>query len=92
LPFREVRAHLLDIQESIDNIGFFLEDVEFETYCADLKTKSAVERQMQIISEASVRLSDGEIVWDTVKLDLPLLKACVDRLLSQESISSRREQ
>lgn len=120
MPFREVRAHLLDIQESIDNIGFFLEDVEFETYCADLKTKSAVERQMQIISEASVRLSDGEnlcpeidwkglrgmgnvlrhgyhkvedrIVWDTVKLDLPLLKACVDRLLSQESISSRREQ
>ena len=52
MPFREVRAHLLDIQESIVNIDFFLKEVEFETYCADLKTKSAVERQMQIISEA----------------------------------------
>ena len=112
MPFREVRAHLLDIQESIVNIDFFLKEVEFETYCADLKTKSAVERQMQIISEASLRLKDGEnlcpeidwkglrgmgnvlrhgyhkvedrIVWDTVKLDLPLLKVYVDRLLSRE--------
>ncbi len=74
---------------------------------------------MQIISEASVRLRDGEnlcpeidwkglrgmgnvlrhgyhkvedqIVWDTVKLDLPLLKVCVDRLLSREE-PPRRDQ
>ena len=120
MPFREVRAHLLDIQESIDNIDFFLKEVEFEAYRADLRTKSAVERQMQIISEASVRLRDGEnlcpeidwkglrgmgnvlrhgyhkvedrIVWDTVKLDLPLLKVCVDRLLSREEYLPRRDQ
>jgi uncharacterized protein with HEPN domain len=113
LPFREVRAYLLDIQESIDNIACFLKEVEFEAHRADLKTKSAVERQMQIISEAAVRLKDdGEdlcpeidwkglrgmgnvlrhgyhkvedrIVWDTVKLDLPPLKVCVDRVLSRE--------
>jgi hypothetical protein len=45
---------LLDIQESIDNIDSFLKDVDFEVYQADLKTKSAVERQMQIISEPPV--------------------------------------
>jgi uncharacterized protein with HEPN domain len=111
LPFREVRAHLIDIQESIDNIDSFLKDVDFEAYQADLKTKSAVERQLQIISEAAGRLQDnGErlcpgidwkglrgmgnvlrhgyhkvedrIVWDAVKLDIPLLKACVDRVLN----------
>jgi uncharacterized protein with HEPN domain len=114
LPFREVRGHLLDIRESIDNIEDFLKQLDFESYRADLKTRSAVERQMQIISEAAVRLKDdGEklcpeidwkglcgmgnvlrhgyhkvedrIVWDTVKLDLPLLRVCVDRALSRES-------
>jgi uncharacterized protein with HEPN domain len=112
LPFREIHKHLLDIRESIDNIDTFLNGLEFEGYRADLKTKSAVERQMQIISEASVRLRDGEnlcpeidwkglrgmgnvlrhgyhkvedrIPWDTVKLDLPLLKVCVDHVLSRE--------
>lgn len=67
---------------------------------------------MEIISEALVRLTDGEdlcpeidwkglrgmesvlrrgyhkvedrIVWDTVKFDLPLLKVCVERLLSRK--------
>ncbi len=111
MPSEEARVHLIDIQESIGNIEFFLKEVDFEAYRADLKTKSAVERQMQIISEAAGRLKDeGErlcpeidwrglrgmgnvlrhgyhkvedrIVWDTVKLDLPPLKACVDRVLS----------
>lgn len=111
MPFREVRAHLIDIRESIDNILSFLGEVDFEAYHADPKTKSAVERQMLIISEAAGRLKDegerlcpeidwrglrgmgnvlrhgyhkvdDQIVWDTVKLDLPLLQACVDRVLS----------
>jgi uncharacterized protein with HEPN domain len=114
LPFREVHAHLVDIQESIDNIDGFLKEMDFEAYQADLKTRSAVERQLLIISEAAVRLrDDGErlcpgidwkglcgmgsvlrhgyhkvedrIVWDAVKFDLPLLKACVDRVLNTPS-------
>jgi uncharacterized protein with HEPN domain len=105
-----VRAHLTDILDGINRIEEFLGDLDFEGYHTDLKTKSAVERQMQIISEAAGRLRDeGErlcpeihwkglcgmgnvlrhgyhkvddrIVWDTVKLDLPLLKACVNRVL-----------
>ena len=118
MPFSEVRGHLLDIRESIDNIEDFLKQVDFESYCVDVKTKSAVERQMQIISEAAIWLKDdGEklcpeidwkglrgmgnvlrhgyhrvedrIVWDTVKLDLPLLEVCVDHVLSREGEQSR---
>jgi uncharacterized protein with HEPN domain len=47
---------LIDIRESIDNIRSFLGEVDFEAYHADPKTKSAVERQMLIISEAAGRL------------------------------------
>lgn len=111
MPFREIRPHLIDIQESIENNKGFLKEMDFEAYHADLKTKSAVERQVQIISEAASRLGneseslcpeidwqglrgmgnvlrhgyhkvEDRIVWDTVKFDLPLLKACVDRVLS----------
>jgi uncharacterized protein with HEPN domain len=104
----------MDIRESIENIEAFLKETGFDDYCADLKTRSAVERQLQIISEAAARLKDdGErlcpgidwqglrgmgnvlrhgyhkvedrIVWDAVKFDLPLLKACVDRVLNPPS-------
>lgn len=117
MPFKEVNSHLIDIRDSVGNINSFLEGMDFEAYYADLKTKSAVERQLQIISEAAVRLrDDGErlcpeidwkglcgmgnvlrhayhrvedrIVWDAVKLDLPLPKACVDRVLNTPSASS----
>lgn len=117
MPFRGVYTHFIDIQESIDHIDSFLEEVDFEAYHADLKTKSAVERQLQIISEAAFRLNDdGErlcpeidwkglcgmgnvlrpgyhkvedrIIWDAVKFDLPLLKACVDRVLNTPSADS----
>jgi uncharacterized protein with HEPN domain len=113
LPFDDVHIPLDDIRRCIENIELFLEDLEFESYQADIKTKSAVERQLQIISEAAGRLRDhGErlcpeidwralrsmgnvlrhayhrvedrIIWDTAKLDLPPLKACVERVLSRD--------
>ena len=36
----------------------FLEEMDFSSYTADLRTKSAVERQVQIITEAAYRLGD----------------------------------
>lgn len=52
-----------DILEAIDHIELFLDGVTFEAYQNDLKTKSAVERQMQILTEASIRLgNDAEAV------------------------------
>jgi uncharacterized protein with HEPN domain len=54
----------------MDHIDSFLGDMTFESYQADLKTKAAVERKMQIITEAAVRLGDEasllcpEIDWE----------------------------
>jgi uncharacterized protein with HEPN domain len=58
LPFRDARTHLEDIINSIDLIDDFIGTMDFEIYSQDLKTKSAVERQMQIITEAAHRLGD----------------------------------
>jgi uncharacterized protein with HEPN domain len=56
LSFRDCEAHFRDILESIDHIDIFMEGIDFDSYRADAKTKSAVERQMQIITEAAYRL------------------------------------
>jgi uncharacterized protein with HEPN domain len=58
LPFRDAEQHLHDILESINSIETFLGDMDFDVYRGDLKTKSAVERQLQVITEAAVRLGD----------------------------------
>ena len=50
MPFRDAEQHLRDILESINNIDTFLGDMDFDGYRGDQKTKSAVERQMQIIT------------------------------------------
>ena len=61
MPFRDAEQHLRDILESINNIDTFLGDMDFDAYRGDLKAKSAVERQLQIITEAAVRLGeDGD--------------------------------
>lgn len=56
MPFRDAPTHLRDILASIDHINQFLLNLDFESYQQDRKTRSAVEREMQIITEASVRL------------------------------------
>jgi uncharacterized protein with HEPN domain len=50
--------HLEDILDSISLIDQFLSDIDFDSYVTDIKTKSAVERQLQIITEAAYRLGD----------------------------------
>ena len=55
--FRDNTRHLRDILEAIDLIELFVHDMTFESYQTDLKTKSAVERQMQIMTEAAIRLA-----------------------------------
>jgi len=111
LPFRDAQTHLRDILEAIDLIWVFLGEMSFEDYKTDTKTQSAVERQLQIVTEAVVRLGDEaetlcpgldwkgyrgmgnilrheyhrvdvKIVWDTVKLELPALRAAVTRALN----------
>ncbi len=48
----ESKKYLSDIEYSIGLIEEFLEDYTFSEYQVDLKTKSAVERQLGIIGEA----------------------------------------
>jgi hypothetical protein len=58
LSFRDAHRHLRDIQTGIDHIDAFLANMDFAAYQSDLKTRSAVERQLQIITEAAIRLGD----------------------------------
>jgi uncharacterized protein with HEPN domain len=103
--------HLRDILECIDHIDAFLGRMSLEDYESDYKTQPAIERQLQIMTEAAIRLGedaeilcpglnwngirgmgnflrheyhrvDNKIVWNTVKEELPRLRAAVDRALA----------
>jgi uncharacterized protein with HEPN domain len=63
LPSRTIRHHLEDILTSIGHAQEFVAGIGFTQYVTDRKTKSAVERELQIIAEASIRLGkDAEIL------------------------------
>lgn len=53
----KIKVWLLDIQQAIEEIFLFLgEQRNFITYQKDLKTKKAVERNLEIIGEAVNRI------------------------------------
>ncbi len=56
----QAKKYLFDILLSIEAIEEFLRGINFEEYQKDLKTKSAVERQLGIIGEAVNKLSKTE--------------------------------
>jgi uncharacterized protein with HEPN domain len=116
LPFSSAESSLRDILQSVALITDFLGEMDFAGYQSDAKTRSAVERQMQILSEAAFRLGDkaeklcpgpdwkglrgmgnilrhqyhrvdDEIVWDTIKEELPQLSTAVLKALGSESRS-----
>ncbi len=55
MPFRDHASSLRDIQTSIDLIESSVKGMDFDAFREDIKTVAAVERMMQIISEAAVR-------------------------------------
>lgn len=113
LPSNDAETHLRDILNSIDQIEAFIGVMDFAVYEVDEKTQAAVERKIQIITEAVIRLEEtegaaaypeidwkayrgmgnflrhsyhrvsDEIVWNTVKDDLPVLKKIVEAKLRQ---------
>jgi uncharacterized protein with HEPN domain len=114
VPFRNAQTRFEDILQSIDHIDEFLAGVDFEGYREDRKSRSAVERELQIITEAAIRLGDeaetlcpgpdwkgfrgmgniprhvyhrvdDEIVWNTVKEDLPPMRTAVSNALRSMS-------
>jgi uncharacterized protein with HEPN domain len=56
------KKYLFDILLSIEAIEEFLTGFDFSEYQGDLKTKSAVERQLGIIGEAVNKFSNEETV------------------------------
>ena len=119
LPFRDNETHLRDILEGLDHIDSFLGNMSLDVYKADKKTKSAVERQLQIITEAAKRLGDDavalcpgpdwkgfcrmgdilrhgyhkvddEIVWNTIKDELPGMRNAILIALKPDNGSSAK--
>ena len=65
-----IRSWLLDIVKSIDEIFLFLgERRDFKSYLSDIKTKKAVERNLEIIGEAVYRILkvDNEFELENAK-------------------------
>jgi len=58
MPFSDPQRHLHDILEAIDRIGEFVGGMDLAAYQADEKTKAAVERKLQILTEAIIRLEE----------------------------------
>lgn len=58
LPFREPSLFLHDIANAIAEIRQFTINMDAAIFRADPKTIAAVERKLQVISEAAVRLGD----------------------------------
>jgi uncharacterized protein with HEPN domain len=56
LPFRDAESLLRDIADAIAAIEDFISGMDFEAFREDPKTIAAVERKLQIISEAAIRL------------------------------------
>jgi uncharacterized protein with HEPN domain len=56
LSSKDKQIYLRDILGCIEDIHSFIGDKSFEDYQADRLTSAAVERKMQIISEAAFRL------------------------------------
>ena len=56
MPFSEPSLSLADIRDAIAAIEQFTKNMNFEAFRNDPKTIAAVERKLQVISEAAVRL------------------------------------
>lgn len=62
MPFKDPRSRYRDILDCLILIEQFVAGMDFESYEKDEKTRSAVERQLLILSEAAKALGeDAEI-------------------------------
>ena len=58
MPFSEASLSLTDILDAIAAIEQFTQDMDLDSFRQDPKTIAAVERKLQVISEAAVRLGE----------------------------------
>lgn len=59
MPFKDDDVPLLDILENIARAKTFVKGLDFETFAANALYSYAVVRALEIISEASRKLSEG---------------------------------
>ena len=105
---------LKDIQNSLNKIFKYTDNITFDQFFNDDITKDAVERNFEIIGEAVKNLSDEfksdypnipfkqiagmrdklihnyfgvdyEIIWETIKNNLPVFKKQIDEIIKKES-------
>ena len=58
MPYRDYPLYLQHIADCIRNIESFLGEMTVQDLVADRKTEAAVERELQIITEAAIRLGN----------------------------------
>ena len=58
MPPRSWRVRIEDILDAIDNIQHYVAGLDFDAFDADRKTVDAVERNLEIIGEATANLPD----------------------------------
>ena len=56
-----VNVVIQDMLDCVDNIAQFIVGMDYTAYSKDIKTRSAVERNLEIIGEAANRLPDS--IW-----------------------------
>ena len=67
MPPRSWRVRIEDILDAIDNIEHYVAGLDFDAFEADRKTVDAVERNLEIIGEATANLPDEVLVrWPEV--------------------------
>ena len=74
MPSKNPAQRLRDIVDNIDQIGVFIAGLDFDRFVSDVKTRYAVIRALEIISEASRRLPP-EITARYENLDWPAIAA-----------------
>jgi uncharacterized protein with HEPN domain len=69
---RSDRELLSDIREAIQRISTYIADSDFETFAHDTRTQDAVMRNLEILGEASKKLSEQfrdtykEVPWKSM--------------------------
>ena len=58
MPFQDPALPLADILEAIGKIDDFTAGMNFEDFRQDARTVAAVERKLQLVSEAAIRLGE----------------------------------
>jgi uncharacterized protein with HEPN domain len=86
VSFRGPEMHFRDMLKAIGLIEQFLGTMNFQAYLEDIKTRAAVERELQIVTEAAYRLSpEDELLcpgpeWRKIRGMGNILRHAYDRL------------